>query len=68
MSSSGSSWRRPEAALQDARAAVEFLGNEVHRTAVVFVTGIEHSLVCVQSRVQRQQGGVNVQDPAFVIV
>jgi hypothetical protein len=57
-----------DSALQDAGATVQFFRNEVHRAAVVFITGVEYSLVCVQSGVHRQQGGVNVQDPAIEAV
>ena len=40
-------------ALQDTWPAVEFFGYKVHSAAVPFFPCVEHSLVRVQSRVQR---------------
>ena len=39
-------------ALQDARAAVEFLGDEMHGAAMELVAGIQDSLVGVEARVE----------------
>ena len=57
-----------EPALQYAWPTIEFFGHKVHRAAVPFFIRIEHSLVRIQPRVGRQQGRMDVQDAAFVVL
>ena len=55
-------------ALDDGRAAVEFLGNEMDRAPMPFVARIDGPLVRVQTGKARQQGRVDVEDaPAEMI-
>ena len=50
-----------EPGLYDCRAAVEFLGHEMHAAAVLALAGLEHAPVRVQPAVSRQQGRVDVE-------
>src|SRR5690606_25484407 len=53
--------------LDDGRAAVQFLGDEVHGGAGLVVAGVDGPLVGVEARVFGQQGRVDVHQPAPVV-
>ena len=39
--------------LQDPRAAIQYIGNEMHGTAVPPLAGVEHTLVRIEARIGR---------------
>ncbi len=57
-----------DAGLGDQRAAVQFLGHEMHRAAVFVVAGFQGAGVGIEALVLGQQGRVNVDQTAGVVV
>ncbi len=53
-----------DAGLQDYRTTVELFGDEVNAGAMLAITGIDSTLVSLQSLIFRQQGGVDIDHPA----
>src|SRR5690606_29284086 len=51
----------------DDRAAVKLVGDKMNAAAMLVITGVQRALVGIQSRIARQQGGMDVQQPALVV-
>ena len=51
-------------ALDDPGAAVELVGHEMHRRAMLLVVSIEGPLMGMEARILRQERGMNVEDPS----
>jgi len=50
-----------DTARQDSRAAIQFVGDEVNRAAVMRIAGFKYAVVRVESWVQRQQRRMDVE-------
>jgi len=49
--------------LDDPRAAVELVGHEMHRGAVLLVVSVKRPLMGMEARILRQERGMDVEDP-----
>ena len=54
--------------LQHNRAAIDGLGHEVNAGTVLFTSGLEYPLVCIEAGKLRQQRGMNVQHTSLVAI
>lgn len=52
--------------LQNSRAAIQLLGNEMHGTPMPLLAGVKYALVGIEPWVGGQQGWMYVQNPAAV--